>query len=139
MRLCRHREVAEYMREGTVRSRRTLLRWRSDYIPTDVVRGARARPRIPHTLRHCKRCNLAECEDAEHVLLRCPTFTTERAELVAAVRRHMPRHVVAWAGSMEAHQTGGLRSMLDGELQGGRAIVWALGEGTLCLPWLLAA
>jgi hypothetical protein len=33
-------------------------------------------------LRHCRRCALAEVEDTAHVLLRCPTFAAERAQLV---------------------------------------------------------
>ena len=91
-RLCKHRELAEYMREGNARSRRALLRWRSDQIPTEVMRGRYARPQVPHALRHCRRCPLAECEDTVHVLLRCPIFAGERAQLVAAVRAAMPRH-----------------------------------------------
>jgi hypothetical protein len=76
--LFRHRELAEYMREGDAKSRRAILRWRSDQIRYE-------RPQVPHALRHCRRCALAEVEDTAHVLLRCPTFAAERAQLVAAV------------------------------------------------------
>ena len=53
--LCKHRELAEYMREGAAKSRRAMLRWRSDQIPTEVMRGRYARPQVPHArrTRHC--------------------------------------------------------------------------------------
>ena len=125
-RLCKHRELAEYMREGNARSRRALLRWRSDQIPTEVMRGRYARPQVPHALRHCRRCPLAECEDTVHVLLRCPIFAGERAQLVAAVRAAMPRHVLEWAGAMGAHPDRWLALLLDGELDG---VPYAEGYG----------
>ena len=116
--LCRHRELAEYMREGNAKSRRAILRWRSDQIPTEVMRGRYARPQVPHALRHCRRCALAEVEDTPHVLLRCPTFAAERAQLVAAVHAALSPAVSAWAGTMAAHPERWLALLLDGELQG---------------------
>jgi hypothetical protein len=116
--LCRHRELAEYMREGDAKSRRAILRWRSDQIPTEVMRGRYARPQVPHALRHCRRCALAEVEDTAHVLLRCPTFAAERAQLVAAVHAALSPEVSAWAGTMAVHPERWLALLLDGELQG---------------------
>jgi hypothetical protein len=44
-------------------TRSAMLRWRSDQIPMEVLRGRYARPQMPHALRHCRRCALAEVED----------------------------------------------------------------------------
>jgi hypothetical protein len=52
------------------------------------------------------------------VLLRCPTFASDRLELVAAVRTTMPAAVVEWAGEMIAHPRRWLALLLDGRLTG---------------------
>ena len=45
-------------------------------------------------------------------------FAGERAQLVAAVRAAMPRHVLEWVGAMGAHPDRWLSLLLDGELDG---------------------
>jgi hypothetical protein len=116
--LFQHRELAEYQREGTGESRRAILRFRCDQIPAEVTRGRYARPQVPRALRHCRRCGAAECDDSEHVLLRCRAFRRERRELRRAVRRCMPRCVVEWAGRPREHPDRWLALILDGELNG---------------------
>ena len=117
-RLCSHRELAEYMREGTPESRRAMLRFRCGMIPAGITAGRYATPQVPWHLRHCVRCGAAECDDTEHVLLRCAAYAEQRRALVRAVSECMPRDVVAWAGSLEDNPQGWLALLLDGELEG---------------------
>jgi hypothetical protein len=65
-----------------------------------------------------RRCALAEVEDTAYVLLRCPTFAVERAQLVAAVHAALPPEVLGWAVLMAANPEHCLALLLDGELQG---------------------
>ncbi|MBM3273262.1 reverse transcriptase family protein [Candidatus Kaiserbacteria bacterium] len=114
--LCRHRELAEYMREGTAQSRRAILRFRCDQIAAEVTRGRYAD--VPRHLRYCQHCTLQECEDSEHVLLRCPSFAAPRAEMMSAVERCMPPSVRTWAGELAEHPDRWMALLLDGELEG---------------------
>jgi len=121
--ICKHRELAEYMREGSAESRRAILRFRCGVIAAEVTWGRQAKPQVPHDLRHCPHCDLDECEDVEHVLLRCPSFDEERAQMMAAARENLDSSVIEWAGNPEQHPVRWLAVLLDGEMTGAEGVV----------------
>ena len=109
-------EFCEYMREGGHPYRRAMWRWRTEALPAQVTFGRWAG--VPRHLRFCTHCALQECEDTEHLLLRCNVYAAETALMIAAVRECMPPEVVAWAGNPGDHPDRWVSLLLDGELAG---------------------
>ena len=115
-RLKRRCEFCEYCREGSIHYRLAMHKWRTEQIPAMVVHGRYLG--LPRELRYCPGCAAPECEDAEHILCRCPIYAAQRAALIAAVHHTMPAHVIAWAGDIADHPDRWVTLWLDGELEG---------------------
>jgi hypothetical protein len=119
-------EFSEYLREGTHRSRRAIMRLRSEMIPAAIVSGRRLG--VPRADRLCQHCLLGGCEDTVHLLACCPVYAQQRQVMVDAVRRCMPADVVLWAGGLDEHPERWVTLWLDGEIDGGVPAAEAYGR-----------
>ena len=109
----RRAENCEYNREGTATSRRAILR---EQVPTAVKMRRRERPRPPRAARSFPHCGLAGPEDTEHLLLKCPLYDGEGAQLFSAVRVCLAPKSWHGRGTRPCIRTGGWHWCWTGRL-----------------------